>query len=438
MKILLVLLCAFALTAAEPDWPRLEKEALDLLQRYVRIATINPPGDTRTAAALLKQELETRGIAARLIPSGPAGQTNLLARLPGRDRAKKPLVLMNHMDVVPVDAKAWKLDPFGGLIRDGFLWGRGALDMKGVGVQQLMALAAVKQAGLVPPRDIVFLANSDEEVAGNYGAQWMIDHQPGEVDAAYVVDEGGFGSREVFAPGKLVFGIAVGEKQPVWLRLRAHGTAAHGSQPIPDNANDILLRAIAKANELPPNAAPHPVVAEMMRAIGAPAAQNKFTAAIRRNTISLTTLAAGVGSPAKVNVIPSVSEATLDCRLLPGVNYEEFISEMKARINDPRVSVELLTHPVDTGASPFNTPLFDAMRAAIVKHHPGAVVAPILVPFSTDSSKFRKRSIASYGFMPSVIDLGTIGSMHSDAERLPVAEFLKGLHIYFDVLRSEY
>ncbi len=438
MKTLLLLLCAGALTAAEPDWPRLEREALDLLQRYVRVASINPPADTRAAAALLKQELETRGIAARLYASGPAGQTNLMARLAGRNRAKKPLVLINHMDVVPVDAKAWKFDPFGGLIRDGYLWGRGALDMKSVGIQQLMALGAMKQAGLVPPRDIVFLATSDEETAGTYGAKWMIDNHFGEIDAEYLLDEGGFGSREVFAPGRLVFGIAVGEKQPVWLRLRAHGTAAHGSQPIPDNANDILLRAIAKAKELPPSAGPHPVVAEMLRAIGAPAAQNKFTAAIRRNTLSLTTLSAGVGSPAKVNVIPSVSEATLDCRLLPGVNYEEFVSEEKARINDPRVSVELLSEPVDPGASSFATPLFDAMRAAIVKHHPDAVVAPILVPFSTDSAKFRKRGVTSYGFMPSVIDLSTFGSMHSDAERMPVQEFLKGVHIYFDVLQSEY
>jgi acetylornithine deacetylase/succinyl-diaminopimelate desuccinylase-like protein len=438
MKPLLALLCACALAAAEPDWPRLDQEALNLFQRYVRVASVNPPADTRAAAALLKEGLEAHAIPARLFASGPTGQTNLLARLNGRDRAKKPLVLMNHMDVVPVDAKAWKFDPFGGLIRDGFLWGRGAMDMKGIGVQQLMALAAMKQAGIVPPRDIVFLATCDEEFSGAYGAQWMIDNQFAEVDAEYVLDEGGFGSREVFAPGKLVFGVAVGEKQPVWLRLRAHGTAGHGSQPIPDNANDILLAAIEKARAIPAPAGQHPVVAEMLRAIAAPAARNKFTAAIQRNTASLTTLSAGVGSPAKVNVIPSVSEATLDCRLLPGVNYEEFISEMKARINDPRVSVELLSHPVDSGASRFATPLFDAIRAVIVKHHPDAVVVPILVPFGTDSAKFRKKGITSYGLIPSVIDLGTIGSMHSDAERLPVAEFLKGLHIYFDVLRSEY
>jgi len=437
MKPFILLLCASALVAAEPDWARIDKEAVDLLQRYVRVASVNPPADTREAAALLKKELEARGIEAKTYASGPAGQTNLVARVAGRDRAKKPLVLMNHMDVVPVDAKSWKVDPFGGVIRDGYLWGRGALDMKCIGVQQLLALAALKQNGVVPSRDIVFLATADEETNGTHGAQWMIDNQRGEVDAEYLLDEGGFGSREVFSGGKLVFGVAVGEKQPVWLRLRARGTAAHGSQPIPDNANDILLIAIEKARAIPPPARQHPVVEEMMQAIGT-AAQNKFTSAIRRNTASLTTLAAGVGTPPKVNVIPSTSEATLDCRLLPGVNAAEFVSEMKARINDPRVSVELLSQPVDPGTSSSTTPLFRAIRAAVLKHYPDAVVTPILVPYSTDSAKFRKKGAAAYGLLPVVIDLETFGSMHSDAERIPVDGFLRGLHIYYDLLRSEY
>ncbi|MCE5310953.1 MAG: M20/M25/M40 family metallo-hydrolase [Acidobacteriales bacterium] len=438
MRPIILLLTACALTAAEPDWARIDREALDLLQRYVRIASVNPPADTREAAALLKRELEARGIETRTYTSGPEGQTNLVARLAGRDRSKKPLVLMSHMDVVPADRKAWKVDPFGALIRDGFLWGRGSFDMKPIGVQQLVALGAMKQAGIVPPRDIVFLATCDEETYGQRGAQWMIDNHYSEIDAGYLMDEGGFGSREVFAGGKLVFGVAVGEKQPVWLRLRAHGTAAHGSQPIPDNANDILLAAIEKAKAVPPAARQHPVVEEMMRAIGGRAASNKLTSAIRRNTVTLTTLTAGVGTPPKVNVIPSVSEATLDCRLLPGVNAAEFVSEMKARINDQRVSVELLSHPTDPGTSPHQTPLFAAIRSAILKQYPEAVVTPILVPYSTDSAKFRKNGVPSYGLLPVVVDLATFSSMHGDAERLPVDGFLKGVHIYFDLLRSEY
>jgi acetylornithine deacetylase/succinyl-diaminopimelate desuccinylase-like protein len=234
-----------------------------------------------------------------------------------------------------------------------------------------------------------------------------------------------------------VFGIEVGEKQTLWLRVRAKGTAAHGSQPIPDNANVTLLTALGKAMALPP-AKPHPVVAEMIRNIGTPLAANKYTAAIQVNTVSLTTLTAGVGSPVKVNVIPSVSEATLDCRLLPGVNAPEFISEMKARINDPRVSVEMINPPEDPGPSPSRTPLFEAMRRAILKSHPDAIVTPMLVPHGTDSNKLRAKDLIAYGFTPMVLDLSTAGSMHSDQEHIPIAEFQEGIRIFYDVLTGEF
>jgi acetylornithine deacetylase/succinyl-diaminopimelate desuccinylase-like protein len=224
----------------------------------------------------------------------------------------------------------------------------------------------------------------------------------------------------------------------LWLKVRAKGTAGHGSQPIPDNANMILLAAIHKALEFAPSKQPNPVVEEMARAVGGRFAENKYVNAIRANTISLTTLTAGVGSPPKANVIPSTSEATLDCRLLPGVNADEFISEIKARINDPRVTVERLIDPVDAGVSSVETPLFAAMKRAILAAHPDAVVTPMLVPFGTDSVYLRKLGIPAYGLTPMVLDTATAATMHSDQERIPVAEFLKGLHIFYDVLRSEY
>jgi acetylornithine deacetylase/succinyl-diaminopimelate desuccinylase-like protein len=437
MRLFLILVAAVALSAAEPDWPTVEKHALDLLQRYVRIQSVNPPADTSKTAALLRAELEQNGLAPLVYTSGPDGQTNLVVRLKGRDSSKKPVLLLNHMDVVPVDPKAWNMDPFGAEIRDGFLWGRGALDMKSIGVQQLTALIALHNLGIVPPRDIVMLCTADEETSGVHGIQWMIANHFDEIDAEYVLDEGGMGSRDALAAGKLAFGVSVGEKQMLWLRLRARGTAGHGSQPIPDNANLILLEAIRKAMAPANRDREHPVVAEMKRTFGS-FAENKFTSAIQHNTISLTTLTAGVGSPPKVNVIPSSSEATLDCRLLPGVNGDEFISEMKARINDPRVTLEVITRTPDTGASRSDTPLFAAIAAAIRKHHPNAVIAPMLVPFGTDSAYMRVRGAKAYGLTPMILDAATAATMHSDRERIPVAEFLKGLHIYFDVLASNF
>ena len=436
MRIFAGLLLAASAFAAEPDWATLDKYATDLLQRYLRIQSISPPSDTRETSKLIKSELEKHGFTVKLIETGPAGQTNVLLRMAGRDRSRKPLLLLNHQDVVPVDRKAWSVDPFAGLIRDGYIWGRGALDMKGLGVQQMVALIAMKQAGVTPSRDIVMLSTSDEEMSGQYGIRWMIANQFSEIDAEFVIDEGGAVSRDLLSNDKLVFGVSVGEKQMLWLKLTARGTAAHGSQPIPDNANSILLKALGHALDLPKGAKPQQVVAEMQKNIG-PMAENKFTAAIQRNTISLTTLRSGVGDPPKVNVIPSVAEATLDCRLLPGVNADEFISEIRARINDPRVTVERMTNIPDPGASRYDTTLFRAIRAAATKHHENAVVTPMLGPYGTDSVHLRQKGIIAYGLNPMLLDAKTMATMHSDEERIPMDQFLKGIRFFFDVLRSE-
>jgi acetylornithine deacetylase/succinyl-diaminopimelate desuccinylase-like protein len=423
--------------AAEPDWPAVEDHATQLLQKYVRIRSINPPASTREAAELLRAEFASAGLEAKLYESDPSGKVNLLVRLPGRDRSKKPLLLLNHMDVVPVDPKQWKEDPFGAEIKNGILWGRGSVDMKSTAILQLTALILLKQQGIVPARDILFLADCDEESDGRWGAAWMIKHHWSELDPEYVLDEGGIGSTDLYAPGKTVFGISVGDKQVLWLKLRATGTSGHGSQPIADNANDILLAAIAKARQFPASSKPDAVVEAMRLAAGTFAA-NKYMNAIQQNTISLTTLRSGVGDPPKANVIPSLAEATLDCRLLPGQNAEEFVSDIKARINDPRVTVEQLSEPADPGPSRIDTPLYVAIRKAILTYHPDAIVMPVLVPYGTDNQKFRLKGAIGYGVMPMVVDAATMATMHSDSEHLPVDQFRKGLHIYYDILRSDF
>ncbi len=433
----LLLLCQ-ALPSAGPDWTAVEKRAIEFLQTYIRIKTINPPADTREAAELFRAELAANGLSPKIYTTGAAGQTNLVVRLPGRDRTKKPLLLLNHFDVVPVDPAAWRVDPFGGILRDGYIWGRGAMDMKGTGVIHLMSLITLKRMGIVPMRDIIMLCTSDEELGGDYGIRAMIrDHWP-EIESEYVLDEGGFGSRDVFSPSRLAFGISVGEKQVAWVRLRAKGIAGHGSQPIPDNANLILLEAIAKALAALAQGKTNAAVEKMREMLKGRLAENKFTGAIQRNTISLTTLTSGVGSPVKVNVIPSNAEATLDCRLLPGVNADEFVSEMKARINDSRVTLERVSEPSDPGISRMETPLFDAMRTAILKFHPGAVVTPILIPYGTDSVRLREKGVIAYGFTPMILDAATVATMHSDEERIPIAEFYKGLRIFFELLKSDF
>ena len=436
MKLIVLLLSAASIHAAEPDWPKVQATALNLLQQYIRIESVNPPIDSRQASAFLKAELEKAGLHPKLLGNSPETM-NLVVRLAGRDRSKKPLMLLNHFDVVPVDRAAWAMDPFAAVIKDGMIWGRGALDMKGISIMHLVSLITMKRMGVVPSRDIVMVTTCDEETNGINGIRWLIENHWKEIDAEWVIDEGGFGSREILSKDKLVFGIAVGEKQVAQLRLRAKGTAGHGSQPIADNANETLLRAIQKALAVPPATKQNPVVTDMLANIGGAMAVNKYTSAIQRNTISLTTLTAGVGNPPKVNVIPSTSEATLDCRLLPGVNAQEFISEVKARINDPKVTVELISSPDDPGASTSYTPAFEAIKRAVLKHNPGAVVTPMLVPHGTDSVRMRLKGVPSYGVTPMILDAATAGTMHSDQERIPIEQFFKGIRIFYDVLRSE-
>ncbi|MFN7922888.1 MAG: M20/M25/M40 family metallo-hydrolase [Bryobacteraceae bacterium] len=439
MKLALLALTATAFGATEPDWTKAEDEALGLLQQYLRIQSVNPPADTRQAAMFFERQLKAAGLEPKLLSGQPeAGKTNLVVRLPGRDRSKRPVLLLNHFDVGPVDAKMWSVDPFAGIVKDGFIWGRGALDMKGIGIMHLMSMILMKRHGVAPPRDIVMLTTCDEETNGTWGIEWMADHHWREIDAEYVLDEGGFGTREILAPGKLVFGVAAAEKVVVWLRIRATGTAAHGSQPIPDNANERLIQALGRALASDGKGKPNPLVETMRRNVGGEMAVNKYTNAIQKNTMSLTTLRAGVGDPPKTNVIPSVAEATIDCRLLPGTNVEEFISEMRARINDPKVTIELISRPADPGVSRYDTPMFAAIERAIKRFHPEAIVTPILVPHGTDSVKLRKRGLLGYGLTPMILDLATAGTMHSDQERIPVDEFKKGLRIFFDLLRSDY
>lgn len=437
MKLSVFFLLAYAASAAEPDWNALDKYAVDFLQRYIRIASINPPANTRPTADFLKTELAKHGIETRLFTSGPDGQTNLLVRIAGKDRTKRPILLMNHMDVVPVDPKAWSIDPFGGIIKDGAIWGRGALDMKGIGIQHMVALIAMRQAGIIPSRDVIMLSTADEETGGKLGIQWMLANHPKEIEAEYILDEGGVVSRDLLASNKLVFGIAVGEKQILWLKMAAKGTAAHGSQPIPDNSNLILLKAIERAMALPPSSKPQQLVAEMQRNIGA-FATNKFTNAIQGNTMTLTTLRSGVGDPPKANVIPSAAEATIDCRLLPGVNSAEFLSEIKARVNDPRVTVTILNTSPDSGISNSRTPLFAAIAKAAQTQYPAAVVTPMLIPYGTDSAHARLKGYTAYGVNPMLLDSATLATMHSDEERIPVDVFLKGIRIFYDVLRSDF
>ena len=416
-----------ALIVMPPDsavWAAVGREALELLAQYVRINTTNPPGNEIAAARWLREVLARAGIEAQILEPAP-GKANLIARVRG-DGSARPIILLNHMDVVEATPEFWTADPFGGVARDGYLYGRGAIDMKGTGVAQLMAMVVLHRAGVPLRRDIIFLATSDEEVGGlsTLGAQWIAREHPELVQGAeYVLNEGG-ASRADSSGNLLFFGIGTTEKAPFWLGVTAHGTAGHGSRPTPDNAVERLVRALARiaAIETPLTVTPaadrffrdlatresdpqrRAWMQDVRAALAIPEARRFFTGdltynAMLRNTISITRLA-GSG---KTNVIPPVARAELDVRLLPGEDPQAFLAGLRRVAADSLIDITPLGATWDATASSEDTELFRAIANEVRRRHPTALVTTPMLAGFTDSHYFRRLGITAYGFDPWVL-----------------------------------
>ena len=416
-----------------PDWKAIEAEAVKTLQAYIRLNTSVPPGDVTKAADFLQSLIEKEGIPVTRFESGP-GRSIVMARLKGSGSAK-PILLLHHMDVVPTDPARWKRDPFGGELADGAIWGRGAMDMKGPGVTHLYAVIALKRMNVPLDRDIILMAVPDEEIGGELGVRWMRERHYKEFEPEFIIDEGGFGSRDLFSPGKLVFGISVAEKKILWLKLTAEGVAGHGSQPHDRNPNDRLVRALTKLLAEPIPSAPFSVVDTMKSKVGTLPA-NKFNNAIQQSTISLTSLRSGVGDPPKVNVIPSIAEATLDCRVLPGTTRDQWLKEVAKRLGDPEIRVEVTYESEDPSITTQDSTLYRALESAVKKHHPDAIVTPMIVPFGTDANSFRPLGVKSYGFTPAILPASVLASMHGDAEYIPADALGPAIQILFEALKE--
>src|SRR5436309_8089189 len=254
----------------EPDVPRTDaqwravgREAAALLSQYVAINTTNPPGNELQTANWLKAVLAREGIDAEVFEPRP-GKANLYARVKG-DGSARPLVLLNHMDVVLASPEYWKVDPFAGAVQDGYVWGRGALDMKGEAIAQLMAMLTLKRGGVPLKRDVIFLATADEEIGGGVGAGWFVENHPELVqDAEFLVNEGGIIRAD--RTGRIeYYGVGTTEKSPFWLDVTARGTAGHGSRPTPDNPVHRLVRALNRVAAYQTPLVPTPVVERYLR-----------------------------------------------------------------------------------------------------------------------------------------------------------------------------
>jgi len=423
------------------DWQAFTDEAIDLLCQFIRIDTSNPPGNERLACDFLGAILQREGIPCELYDAGN-DRVSLRAVLRG-DGSKRPFMLLNHTDVVPVEREFWDEDPFGGAIRDGYIWGRGALDMKGLGIAQLITFLTLHRLRLPLARDVVFFAQADEEAGSEYGMRFILREHPETMDAEYIINEGGGGTTELFGVERPVYSIAVAEKGPLWLRLVAEGMPGHGSVPHDDNALDRLVRALARIQQWERPLTVAPVLEEYFRrlaragiyqgdptpeGLAARAAEDPRIRAMLTNTISTTTARAGI----KHNVIPARAEATLDIRLLPGVDPAEFQAELERVIDDPRVRIEPV-HVRSSAASPFDTELFACIESVIHEFTEEAVVVPGMTLGFTDSAETRNRGIISYGFSGGLTTPEVARGVHGHNERVSIEAFTLNCRMLWEV-----
>jgi len=452
-----VIPAAAALLAAptEADWAALGDEATALLSQYLRINTTNPPGNEIVAARWLAQVLRRDGIEARIFEPVP-GKANLYARLAG-DGSARPIILLNHMDVVLASPEYWSVDPFSGLTKDGYIWGRGSLDMKGEAIAQLMTMLILKRAHIPLRRDIIFLATSDEEIGAGVGAAWIVEHQAPLVnDAEFLLNEGGLTRASGQGGGGVDFyGIGTTEKSPFWLDVTAHGTAGHGSRPTPDNPVHRLVRALNRiaAWQTPLTVTPAAErsfrdlatierdttvrrwLSDVRAALRDSVAARYITAdltynALLRNTISIT----GLKGSDKTNVIPPVATAAIDVRLLPGQDPAAFLADLMRVMGDSAVTIRPQGPNWPATESSTETEMFRAIAAVAHARHPNALVTTLMLAGFTDSHYFRRMGIASYGLGPFPLTQGDSRGVHGNDERVSIQALRFGVRFYYDVV----
>ncbi len=434
------------------NWNAIREETLHYLQELLRIDTTNPPGNETKAAEFIASILRRDGIEPIILESAP-GRGNLVARLKGDGRAA-PILLMVHLDVVPAEPGGWTHPPFAGDVADGFVWGRGALDTKELAAMELMVMLLLKREGKPLARDVIFMANADEEAGGSKGAGWMVKEHPDLIRSEYALNEGGGFSLDIL--GERFFTCQVAEKGSARFAMRARGRPGHGSMPHPDNAVLKLADAIQKigAAEFPLHVSPtvgaffESVAAKLgkraeadVRALLDPkkhrAAMNKLGLgdglgamiyAMLHNTVTPTILKAG----ARINVIPSVAEAQCDVRLIPGQTARDFLAELRAVIG-PEIEIEFLT---DTPGleSDHSTPLFDAISRVMAQHESNAPVLPYMIVGATDARHVRKLGTKVYGFCPMTTVTGELDRVHGHDERISVDNLAFGARVLYEVV----
>lgn len=436
--------------AAEIDWTKVRAEAVQLLQELIRIDTTNPPGNERAAALHLQKLLDSEGIETRVLDVAP-GRANLYARLKG-DGTGRPLILLSHLDVVMAEPQRWTVPPFSGELRDGFIYGRGATDMKGTATVQATVMRLLKRLKVPLKRDLILLAVADEE-AGGTGATSIIEKHPDLIRGAeFLLNEGDV---VYVKDGKVQqYGVDVMEKAALWLKVIAKGPTGHGSIPLANSSVDRLLRALERLRRWETPIQVSPAVAEsyrlraqqqtdpvlrkaysdLKRALKNPSLRKRLLTdstlnAEVRNTFTIT----GLQGSDKVNVIPGTAWAQIDARILPGETPAGFVAKLRRVLADPSLEIEIFEQSTPTGSSA-DTALMQAIRKVATRRDPNVPVVPTILTSSTDSAKFRVAGITAYGFEPFKLDDGELDRSHGDDERVSVENLGFALQFLYDVI----
>jgi acetylornithine deacetylase/succinyl-diaminopimelate desuccinylase-like protein len=443
------------MTAYQIDWPAIRDEAVAILRNYIRINTSNPPGNEMEAARYLEGILVNEGIDTTVYEPAPR-RANLMAIVRGK-KAEKSVILLNHMDVVPVEESGWTIDPFGGIIKDGYIYGRGAIDMKGKGVAELMAMLLLKRHHVPLKRDVIFLATADEEIGGRWGVKWMLEQEPRLKEAACVLNEGG--CILLRQNGEVDhYEIATAQKVVAQFALKAHGKTGHGSMPHKDSATVKLIRALNRLVEWETPFMVIPLVKEYFanlakvkpaqeatsyqdieKALFDPAFAEAFTKNVQynamvRNTLTPTILKSGQ----KVNVIPSVATAVFDCRILPGTSGETFFDQLREVIDDDEIEISPLPDFESSSfpPSPTANELYQAIELVARRKDPACVVTTFIITGATDSRFFREIGVPCYDFSPFRLGQDDLKLVHGHNERISIENIGFATEVIFEIIRE--
>jgi acetylornithine deacetylase/succinyl-diaminopimelate desuccinylase-like protein len=437
-----------------PDWESVESETVSRLREIIRFDTTNPPGHELQLALYLQRALAAEGIETTLLEP-----TQNRAQLVGRIRgsgAQQPVMLLAHMDVVSVERAHWTHDPFAGDIADGYLYGRGAIDDKGMLAANLMTMLLLKRmlvaSGETLSRDVVFVATSDEEAGGEWGMGWLVANHAELLDAEFALNEGG--RTRMIEGGKTYLAVQSAEKISHIVTMIARGSAGHAAIPLADNAVFRLGRALDQLSrhveptmltdttrlffsrlvDIWPNAQEKKAMHDLV--LGHRAASERGAEvlsetpvfnAVLRNGISPTILHAGK----QFNVIPDLVTADFNVRTLPGQSIDDVVQRMRAAVREPGVTFEITHRGEEAPASDPESPMFHAIAGAAHELDPAIAVVPYLSTGVTDSARLRRLGVKAYGVLPFPMEQSDEERMHGNDERVPLASLHFGTRLIF-------